>query len=448
MKQLWILPTLMLIAACSSHAQFEGPVPHISEGYGAEGPHGVATVSFPSPLWTTKDVTVYYPSDLTDPVPVIFYSHAWGLNDAGIYSDLLQHMASRGYAVVFSPYKTIGSTDEERYDILFEGFHEAVLEYPLLLDSSRCGFMGHSFGGGATPAMTLRGLVDNGWGADGSFMFMMAPWYVHEVSQTELQTFPSGTNLLLQLYADDRANDHRMGVDLFENISIPDAFKDCVFVYADTVSEYAYLADHSLPAQNSQNPSTAFNAYDSYAVFRLIDALADYTFTGNPDAGTVALGDGSPEQLDMGPQLKPLTQSDDPIPRPPCDIYQYPCDSDLNPRASYCYTCQATAIEDDAEVAYDGTPASFVMHRSYPNPFNPMTTIKFELYEPGHVKLMVYDLSGHVVRTLVDENLPAAVHHRQWDSTDDQGRRVASGTYYFRLASNEHTDVQKVMMVK
>ena len=102
----------------------------------------------------------------------------------------------------------------------------------------------------------------------------------------------------------------------------------------------------------------------------------------------------------------------------------------------------------EVEVVFSGTPTRFTMHRSYPNPFNPMTTVKFELPKPGHAKLTVYDLSGRLVRTLVDENLPASVHQRQWDGTDDHGRRVASGTYYFRLVSDGHTAVQKAMLVK
>lgn len=102
----------------------------------------------------------------------------------------------------------------------------------------------------------------------------------------------------------------------------------------------------------------------------------------------------------------------------------------------------------EVEVVFDGTPTRFVMHRNYPNPFNPLTTVRFELPKPGHAKLVVYDLSGRAVRTLVDENLPASVHQRQWDGTDDSGRRLASGSYYFRLTSGDHTAVQKVMLVK
>ena len=118
----------------------------------------------------------------------------------------------------------------------------------------------------------------------------------------------------------------------------------------------------------------------------------------------------------------------------------------------YSYALVVDGMETDrgaeVEVVFDGTPTRFVMHRNYPNPFNPMTTVKFELPRPGHAKLTVYDLSGRVVRTLVDENLPAAVHQRQWDGSNDQGHRVASGTYYFRLISDGFTSVQKVMLVK
>jgi len=335
MKRLLILFSILLYPFFTANAQYEGPVPPIDTGYGSDGPHGESVVTFPSPLWPAEDVTITYPSDLTTPVPTIFFSHAWGLTDPAVYAELLDHIASWEYAVVFSPYKTTGASFAERYNILFEGFKTAVQDYPHILDSSRCGFVGHSFGGGATPEMAHRGLVDNGWGTNGNFMFIMAPWYVLEISQNELQDFPSDTKLLIQLYDDDEANDHRMGIDIFESIAIPDESKDCVFVSPDSVSGYPYLADHSLPTQYSNNPGSAFNAYDYYAVFRLFDALADYTFTGNLDAKNIALGNGSPEQLDMGPQLKPLYESDNPIPQYPYSAYMYPWDSPLNPRTSY-----------------------------------------------------------------------------------------------------------------
>ncbi len=118
----------------------------------------------------------------------------------------------------------------------------------------------------------------------------------------------------------------------------------------------------------------------------------------------------------------------------------------------YSYTLvvdgNETPQSSEVKVVFNSAPTHFTMHRNYPNPFNPMTTIKFELPKPGRTKLQVIDLSGRVVRTLVDENLPAAIHQREWNGTNDRGRRLASGTYYFRLTSDGHIAVQKVLLMK
>ena len=93
-------------------------------------------------------------------------------------------------------------------------------------------------------------------------------------------------------------------------------------------------------------------------------------------------------------------------------------------------------------------PAAFALYPSYPNPFNPQTSITFALPRPGHATLRVYDASGRLVRTLLDAPLPAARHRRRWDGTDDSGRRVASGVYYARLVSPYAASVVKMLLIK
>ncbi len=101
-----------------------------------------------------------------------------------------------------------------------------------------------------------------------------------------------------------------------------------------------------------------------------------------------------------------------------------------------------------AIVAGAGVPAVFALRGNHPNPFNPATTIAFDVPRPGHVTLRIYDLSGRLVRTLVDEALPAAAHSRLWDGTDGTGRRVASGAYYYQLSADGFTQSRKMMMIK
>jgi hypothetical protein len=94
------------------------------------------------------------------------------------------------------------------------------------------------------------------------------------------------------------------------------------------------------------------------------------------------------------------------------------------------------------------TPTVFALHDNYPNPFNPRTNIQFDLPRAAHVSLAVFDVAGRRVRTLVDEERPAAMHTVVWDGNDDGGRRVASGVYYYRLVSDEFTATNKMLLVK
>lgn len=87
-----------------------------------------------------------------------------------------------------------------------------------------------------------------------------------------------------------------------------------------------------------------------------------------------------------------------------------------------------------ADVADGQLPAMAYMSPGFPNPLNPGTSIAFGLPQPGgHVSLRVYDVSGRLVRTLVDGELPPGRHSARWDGRDDAGTPVASGVYFYML---------------
>ena len=88
------------------------------------------------------------------------------------------------------------------------------------------------------------------------------------------------------------------------------------------------------------------------------------------------------------------------------------------------------------------------LYDNYPNPFNPVTNIKFDLPKAGRVSVRVYDLGGRLVKTLVDEKMARSTHTVQLDGSDDGGRRVASFTYYYRVTSGNITDTGRMMLVK
>ena len=102
-----------------------------------------------------------------------------------------------------------------------------------------------------------------------------------------------------------------------------------------------------------------------------------------------------------------------------------------------------TGIEDEtAPMIVSGLEPSF------PNPFNPTTTIRFSLAESGHAALRVYDVSGRLVRILIDEVLPRGNHEMRWDGRNERGEGMASGVYFYRIVVPGFANKQKMVLLK
>ena len=93
-------------------------------------------------------------------------------------------------------------------------------------------------------------------------------------------------------------------------------------------------------------------------------------------------------------------------------------------------------------------PAEFALEQNYPNPFNPETRIRFALPQASSVKLVVYNLLGQKIRTLVDDDKPAGSHEIIWNARDEFGRPVASGIYIYRIIAGEFSQVRKLTLVR
>jgi hypothetical protein len=83
-----------------------------------------------------------------------------------------------------------------------------------------------------------------------------------------------------------------------------------------------------------------------------------------------------------------------------------------------------------------------------PNPFNPRTTISFDLVQSGQTRLAIFDVRGMLVRQLVDEDLPAGPHSVVWDGLDRSGLAAASGTYFYRLESGSEMRARKMLLAR
>jgi hypothetical protein len=88
------------------------------------------------------------------------------------------------------------------------------------------------------------------------------------------------------------------------------------------------------------------------------------------------------------------------------------------------------------------------LEQNYPNPFNPATRIHFSIASGSHVSLRIYDVTGRLVRTLVDRRLAAGRRVESWNGADAAGRSVASGIYFYRLVAGDFVQTKKMVLLR
>jgi hypothetical protein len=86
--------------------------------------------------------------------------------------------------------------------------------------------------------------------------------------------------------------------------------------------------------------------------------------------------------------------------------------------------------------------------QNYPNPFNPATTVAFSLAKASDVELIIFDVTGARVKTLVDEHRESNKYHVPWDGRDDRGNPVASGVYFYRLIAGDFRATKKMVLLR
>ena len=105
-------------------------------------------------------------------------------------------------------------------------------------------------------------------------------------------------------------------------------------------------------------------------------------------------------------------------------------------------------IDDNDSINESIIPGDFELRQNYPNPFNPSTTINFTLPELSDVNISVYDISGRLVNTLVNENLPSGTHSVVWNGNDMNSNKVSAGVYMYTLTSDEISITNKMILMK
>jgi spore coat protein CotH len=106
------------------------------------------------------------------------------------------------------------------------------------------------------------------------------------------------------------------------------------------------------------------------------------------------------------------------------------------------------ATNSDGSPVDSVTPAISMSLGNYPNPFNPHTRLQFELPITGEARLEIFDVSGHLVKTLLDGELPAGIHHLEWTGRDESGRQLASGVYLARISQGREFKHRRLVLLR
>jgi hypothetical protein len=93
-------------------------------------------------------------------------------------------------------------------------------------------------------------------------------------------------------------------------------------------------------------------------------------------------------------------------------------------------------------------PEVFVLHQNYPNPFNPITTLRYDLPEQATVNIIIYDIMGREVRTLVNTTQDADFKSVIWNATNDYGKPVSAGVYLYQIQAGEFVQTRKMVLLK
>jgi hypothetical protein len=146
-------------------------------------------------------------------------------------------------------------------------------------------------------------------------------------------------------------------------------------------------------------------------------------------------------------------------------LEEWPAQFQMLSRMTYVYDVWATDGKDSTKItgeprklyvnryeylsiAAEGIPLEFALHENYPNPFNPTTTLRFDLPEVSDITLTIYNMLGQKVRTFDYQNTSAGYHSVTWDATNDLGQQVGAGVYLYQLQAKDFVKTRKMVLLK
>ena len=105
-------------------------------------------------------------------------------------------------------------------------------------------------------------------------------------------------------------------------------------------------------------------------------------------------------------------------------------------------------INSFVNILKDNFPYHYKLHSAYPNPFNPLTSLRYDLPNDGMVKITVHDMMGRVVKTLVNSSQTAGFKSVQWNATNDKNEPVSAGIYLYTIQAGELRQTKKMVLLK
>jgi hypothetical protein len=207
--------------------------------------------------------------------------------------------------------------------------------------------------------------------------------------------------------------------------------------------EGLYLASNQLSGEIPSEIGNLVNLIDLYFSYNQLSGeirseignlvnLVEFYLSSNQLSGEI------PESIcNIYPNLSYFQVSNNQLcpPYPDCGE-DYVGEQDLS-------NCEQVSIIDEI------LPITYNLYNAYPNPFNPITTLRFDLPEDGHVNIAIYDMMGRIVKTMVNNRQNAGFKSIQWNATNNAGSPVSAGLYLYTIqATGEFRQTKKMVLLK
>jgi len=100
------------------------------------------------------------------------------------------------------------------------------------------------------------------------------------------------------------------------------------------------------------------------------------------------------------------------------------------------------------DISFVPIPEKYTLHQNFPNPFNPLTKIKYDLVNNGDVSIVILDITGRQVNQILNGKQEAGYHSIIWNGRNAQGKNVGAGVYFYMIQTKEFRQVKKMLLLK